>query len=75
MSQNTKILKMLEAGPITAMDALREADCFRLAARIYDLRAQGHNIISHNIKRKNKVIAMYRLVKNDDSIRKQGVSS
>ena len=43
-----KILDWLRAnGSITAMDALR-FNCMRLAARIADLRAEGHNIITDN---------------------------
>lgn len=45
MTQNQLILDHLKAGHIlTQMDALKIAGCFRLAARIFDLRAQGHDI-------------------------------
>lgn len=45
MSQSQQILEMMEAGrTVTAIDALQEAQCFRLAARIHDLKALGHNI-------------------------------
>lgn len=35
---------MKEFGPITALDAMREFGCMRLASRIADLRGQGHAI-------------------------------
>lgn len=41
------ILELLTAagsGGLTPMDALREAACFRLAARVAELRAAGHDI-------------------------------
>lgn len=44
MSQADDILAMLGRGPVTAVDALEQCGCFRLAARIMDLRAQGHDI-------------------------------
>ncbi len=61
MSQTTQILDMLVRGPVTAMDALQEAGCFRLAARIADLRQQGHNIKTETIVVNGKHIAQYQL--------------
>jgi len=47
---NTQAGKILDhlthRGPITAMDALNYYGCFRLAARIKDLRDAGHDIKS-----------------------------
>lgn len=47
-SQKQLILEFLQAhGSITPMDAINHCRrCFRLAARIADLRAEGHNIIT-----------------------------
>jgi hypothetical protein len=65
MSQCTQILNHLKRRPITAIQALELYGCFRLAARIYDLRSAGHNITSSEIETKNgKHIAQYRLVKS-----------
>jgi hypothetical protein len=62
MSQTTDILAMLQAGPITALDALEKVGCFRLAARINDLRRDGHNITTNTITLGNgKSIAQYQL--------------
>ncbi len=45
-SQNASILKLLKTrrDGITAVDAMTAADCWRLAARVHDLRCQGHEI-------------------------------
>ena len=62
MSQATQILDMLKRGPVTAMDALDQAGCFRLAARIADLRAEGHEILTETITTTSgKHIASYKL--------------
>ncbi len=61
MSQTTQIQKHLEKGKsITPIQALNKYGCFRLAARIADLRNQGLNIKTTTIKLKNnKQIASY----------------
>ena len=47
-SQNQKILDHLRnRGPITPMDALKLYGCFRLAARINELRRMGIVIKTH----------------------------
>ena len=61
MSQTTQIFDMLKRGPVTAMDALQQAGCFRLAARIADLRQQGHHIETETIEVNGKHIAQYSL--------------
>ena len=44
-TQAAEILHHLEIhGSITARDAIRFFQCYRLAARIYELKAQGHPI-------------------------------
>lgn len=44
-SQNKRIRKYLESGKsLTPLDALYQFGCFRLSARIYDLRDQGLRI-------------------------------
>ena len=57
MSQCEQILRMLKSGPVTAMDALQKAGCFRLAARIADLRQAGHHIETETIEVNGKHIA------------------
>ena len=63
MTQTEWILARLQSGPITAMDAFDGCGCFRLAARIADLRKAGHNITTTTIETQNgKHIAQYQLV-------------
>lgn len=62
MTQTEHILDMLKRGPITPLDALNEANCFRLGARIYDLKRQGHQIIKEPFKTPSgKTVARYHL--------------
>ena len=62
MSQANMIIEMLKRGPVTAMDALQEANCFRLAARIADLRQQGIEIETETVTTPTgKHIAQYKL--------------
>ena len=65
MTQNQKILKALKRGrKLTAMKALKEFKCFRLASRINDLKNQGFNIVSTLKKTKDgKRFAEYQLIK------------
>jgi len=62
MTQNEWILGRLKAGySITPMDALKGCGCFRLAARINDLRAEGHIILTEKISLGGKSFASYQL--------------
>lgn len=62
MSQTEWILENLKHGPITPIDALQGCGCFRLAARIADLRQAGHDIITENRALPNgKTVAAYHL--------------
>jgi len=62
-TQNQTILEMLREGrQVTQIDALQRVGCFRLAARIFDLRNQGHNILTVPIHTgTGKYIASYKL--------------
>jgi len=63
MSQNDKVLHALQRGPITPRDAI-DFGCYRLAARIKNLREQGHNIHTELcITADNKRFARYTLLK------------
>jgi hypothetical protein len=59
-----QILDHLESKPITAMDALSDYGCFRLAARINELRMSGYNIKTEIKNQDGKRYAMYHLLKN-----------
>ena len=61
MSQNKQIADYLNKGrKLTPIDALTKFGCFRLAARISDLRNDGMNIVTKIIKLDNrKQVAQY----------------
>lgn len=62
MSQKTKILKCLKmSGKITPIDALRNYGCYRLAARVGELRKEGYDIKSVMVERRGKRFAEYEL--------------
>ena len=55
MTQKQMILQhMKETGSITPGTALEEYGCFRLAARIADLKADGYNIKTYRVSTLNK---------------------
>lgn len=57
-----QIRQHLESGKsITPLEALRLYGCFRLGARIYDLRAEGMTIETNLIEEDGKRFAEYRL--------------
>lgn len=54
MKQTDRILQYMRAkGSITALDAMKEFGCMRLAARIRDLRSDGYDIRSEMEKSRN----------------------
>jgi len=64
MTQNEEILAHLKTGQsITPIHALSEFGCFRLAARISDLRGEGHSIETVHVtdKKSGKTFAQYRM--------------
>lgn len=67
MTQAEQILAHLETGAsITPLEALNEYGCFRLGARIFDLKKDGHAIVSDRKTLPNgKTIAEYTLKKED----------
>ncbi len=62
-SQEKWILEQLQQGkPVTPIDALDGCGCFRLGARIFDLKQQGHNIFTEKYKTPSgKIVARYHL--------------
>lgn len=62
MSQAADILDHLQHyGSITPLVALEEIGCMRLAARVNDLRRDGHAIRTDLVRRNGKVWARYSL--------------
>lgn len=71
MTQKKVILQHLKRfGSIEPLTALREYGCYRLGARINDLRNDGYNIITEMISSVSRItgrpvhFANYKLVKN-----------
>jgi len=64
ITQNRQILGHLRLhGTITPQEAMRKYGCFRLGARIYELKQLGHNISSELVKSRNcKHFSRYTLV-------------
>ena len=61
-TQTEWILTRLKNGPVTAIDALDGCGCFRLAARINDLRQAGYDIETKTLELPNgKHVAQYHL--------------
>ena len=55
MNQTQMILDyMRENGSISAMEAVEEFGCYRLSARIADLKQLGHSITGDTVTRKNR---------------------
>lgn len=64
-TQNEQILQwLMKRRSITPLEALHMFGCLRLAARIFDLRADGHNIETQRIEvgDDGKQVAQYRLI-------------
>jgi len=54
MSDKDRVLTYLEEhGSITPMEALHEFGCYRLGARIWDLRHAGHSISTEMVERRD----------------------
>lgn len=62
MTQTEWVLKNAKKRWITAMDALNGCGCFRLAARIRDLKNDNHTVIKKMIEQNGKHIAAYKVI-------------
>ena len=62
MTQEEQILKHLQIiGSLTPLEALNLYGCFRLGARIWELRNQGHDIKMELVQHGKKHYAKYTL--------------
>lgn len=67
-SQAAMILEHLKSGkPLTAAEAWKRFGCARLGARVFDLRARGHEIEATKEKvpgrRRPALVAVYRMAR------------
>lgn len=62
MSQNEKLRRLMRRRWVSALDAIRCAGCLRLAARVYELRAQGINVVGRWRDGNGKQWKEYRIV-------------
>jgi len=61
-TQNKQIRLHLQSGsPLTSIQALKLFGCFRLSARIYDLKKQGLDIEAKPIYKGRKHFVQYRI--------------
>jgi hypothetical protein len=68
MSQQTQVFNHLKKEPLTPLVALKKYGTMRLAAIVFNLRDEGHNIktdiVNVGTKRNTKYVAKYSLLKN-----------
>ena len=68
-SQSNLILRALRQGEeVTALDALGRWGCFRLAARVQELRLAGHPILTETRLVNGKRIARYRYLSSAEQL-------
>jgi hypothetical protein len=61
-AQSLMIMKYLATGkPITALQALNKFGCFRLAARIHEMRSEGLAINEKTINKNGKRFSQYQI--------------
>ena len=64
-AQSQMILEYMAQGHRNSpLEALNKFGCLRLGARIYDLKNEGHNIITEMVSENGKRFARYSLIKS-----------
>lgn len=66
MTHCERLINRLSVGPVTPMEAWAELGIYRLGARVFDLREQGHDIRKEMVNVTNRFgescrVARYRL--------------
>ena len=56
---NAILNHLMDGKDLTALDALQQYGCFRLAARVHELRKAGHDIEEEIVTRNGKRYASY----------------
>lgn len=65
MTQQEWVLSQLKRGKkLTALDALHGCGSFKLATRISELKAKGHNIVTETVEKNGKRFARYSLIRS-----------
>lgn len=73
MTQTERILAYIrEFGTITPLEAIRDIGCYRLSARIADLRDQGYDIISEPLTVKNRYGGVSRVARYRERSKSDG---
>lgn len=69
--QSRDVLRLLERHPegVTQHLAIREAACYRLAARISDLKKDGVAIATEQVREYGVRFARYRLVREPEQLK------
>lgn len=62
MTQTEWVLKNAKKRWITAMDALNGCGCFRLAARVRELKDDGYHVTKISVERNGKHFAAYKIM-------------
>lgn len=66
-NQRIRILKFLQEGkPITPIQALNKFGCFRLSARIKELRDLGYPIETKRVEINGSLVARYFLIEHSN---------
>lgn len=70
LTQCDIILDMMKRGWVTPLDALREAGCFRLQARVFDLVTAGYEVergwYEYESQYGSKKVRKYRIVEKKE---------
>ena len=72
MSQRSAILSHLKRGPITQLQAIKLYSCYRLAARIGELKDSGLDIRTQMVERDGKRFAKYWMAKTQKTRNEAG---
>ena len=64
MNQTEQILNYLRTGQsLTPLECLNRFQCFRLGARIWDIKKMGYKVETELVRQGNKKFASYKLSK------------
>lgn len=63
LTQQQQVVQRLQQGWTTALDALNDCGCMRLAARVLELRQDGLKVDDKWVNANGKKFKAYRLVK------------